>query len=317
MYIKLCYDEINKKIQFKETINELKSATFASFPSLAGQQITFAYLDEDGDRLAVDNDFDLLQCKTYLINNEAKSIKIFVAVNGLNPLDQSSFLAKNMDGNISYFEDRAKDFKTDSLSMSICSSSLTKEKQLLAEEQKKVKALEKKLELLNSSTANFVQNLAKSELFQNFQNEINKLTSFDEKALLEEPKPKEEIVIEEPKVEEIKKEPVVLCIHPNVRCDGCGISPIQGVRFKCTVCPNFDFCQTCKTNFKSHSHPFIAYDQPMKQFVCDPSTFKYSSELEQMVSMLSVPQPKLVLAKNALIAFRGNLTEAINCYLNS
>jgi len=44
-------------------------------------------------------------------------------------------------------------------------------------------------------------------------------------------------------------------VHRWVRCDGCSSKPIVGNRYKCTVCPNFDFCQNCKDN-KKHDHPF-------------------------------------------------------------
>ena len=35
--------------------------------------------------------------------------------------------------------------------------------------------------------------------------------------------------------------------HEGVSCDGCQASPIQGIRYKCTVCSNIDLCQTCET----------------------------------------------------------------------
>lgn len=34
--------------------------------------------------------------------------------------------------------------------------------------------------------------------------------------------------------------------HPSVSCDGCGVDPIKGIRYKCSVCPNFDFCANCE-----------------------------------------------------------------------
>jgi len=37
-----------------------------------------------------------------------------------------------------------------------------------------------------------------------------------------------------------------LAIHPNTRCDGCGMNPIRGDRYKCSVCENFDFCRACQ-----------------------------------------------------------------------
>jgi hypothetical protein len=46
-------------------------------------------------------------------------------------------------------------------------------------------------------------------------------------------------------------------IHNFVRCDGCGMFPLVGKRFKCTVCPNFDFCEKClEKNKESHQHEF-------------------------------------------------------------
>jgi hypothetical protein len=41
-------------------------------------------------------------------------------------------------------------------------------------------------------------------------------------------------------------------IHYGVTCDGCGVVPIQGVRFKCLVCPNYDLCGACEAK---NSHP--------------------------------------------------------------
>ena len=31
-------------------------------------------------------------------------------------------------------------------------------------------------------------------------------------------------------------------VHTNVKCDGCGVVPIKGIRYKCTTCPNYDLC---------------------------------------------------------------------------
>lgn len=46
--------------------------------------------------------------------------------------------------------------------------------------------------------------------------------------------------------------------HPGVVCDGCEQSPIVGLRFKCTVCPDFDLCAACEDQgFHPASHPMI------------------------------------------------------------
>lgn len=55
-------------------------------------------------------------------------------------------------------------------------------------------------------------------------------------------------------VEEESKEPLVE--HTNVTCDGCGINPILGIRYKCAVCKDFDYCSNCEESL-GHDHPFL------------------------------------------------------------
>jgi hypothetical protein len=52
-------------------------------------------------------------------------------------------------------------------------------------------------------------------------------------------------------------------VHPSVTCDGCGMYPIAGNRYKCAVCHNFDFCSACEEKNKdTHPHPFIMIRTP-------------------------------------------------------
>jgi hypothetical protein len=57
---------------------------------------------------------------------------------------------------------------------------------------------------------------------------------------------------------EESKEPVAeqVITHVGVSCDGCGESPIIGVRYKCAVCKNFDYCANCEEKL-DHDHPFL------------------------------------------------------------
>lgn len=49
--------------------------------------------------------------------------------------------------------------------------------------------------------------------------------------------------------------------HPRITCDGCQASPIQGIRYKCSVCPDFDFCEKCETSTQ-HAHPLLKIKTP-------------------------------------------------------
>jgi len=47
-------------------------------------------------------------------------------------------------------------------------------------------------------------------------------------------------------------------IHHGVTCDGCEVNPIQGIRYKCTVCRDYDLCSICEAkNQHPPGHPLL------------------------------------------------------------
>lgn len=38
--------------------------------------------------------------------------------------------------------------------------------------------------------------------------------------------------------------------------------PLEGARFKCKTCPDFDYCENCFRVRRNHRHPFHRYDEP-------------------------------------------------------
>lgn len=67
-----------------------------------------------------------------------------------------------------------------------------------------------------------------------------------------------------------KKTPAVFSavIHPGVKCHKCGVMPICGIRYRCSVCFDFDYCEQCEAlhhdkhpqqhHFLKIRHPFFA-----------------------------------------------------------
>lgn len=50
-------------------------------------------------------------------------------------------------------------------------------------------------------------------------------------------------------------------VHGRVSCDGCGVHPIVGIRYKCSVCPDFDYCEKCEASI-DHPHVFLKIKNP-------------------------------------------------------
>jgi hypothetical protein len=50
-------------------------------------------------------------------------------------------------------------------------------------------------------------------------------------------------------------------VHEGVSCDGCGMNPIRGLRYKCTIRKNFDYCATCEER-QGSEHAFVKIRQP-------------------------------------------------------
>lgn len=52
--------------------------------------------------------------------------------------------------------------------------------------------------------------------------------------------------------------------HRGIQCDGCGVSPIRGVRWHCLNCPDVDYCSTCEASSRhSQTHVFVKIKIPL------------------------------------------------------
>lgn len=50
-------------------------------------------------------------------------------------------------------------------------------------------------------------------------------------------------------------------VHERIECDLCGVSPIVGIRYMCSVRHDFDVCENCEQT-KSHEHPLLKVRNP-------------------------------------------------------
>lgn len=76
-------------------------------------------------------------------------------------------------------------------------------------------------------------------------------------------------------------------IHFGVECDLCGMYPIIGDRYKCSICPDWDCCTACEPK---HDHPLIKYKKSSKTHA--NASFNGLSEIFGKLSM-HMPEEKV------------------------
>ena len=67
------------------------------------------------------------------------------------------------------------------------------------------------------------------------------------------------IIVEASKIENksiLEKKSKYSFVHNNIRCNGCQINPIVGIRYKCIECNDFNLCEACE-NTQRHPHPLL------------------------------------------------------------
>lgn len=52
-------------------------------------------------------------------------------------------------------------------------------------------------------------------------------------------------------------------IHYGVTCDGCNMSPLVGIRYKCSDCPDYDLCEQCEARGTHSRHLFLKITRPL------------------------------------------------------
>ena len=68
------------------------------------------------------------------------------------------------------------------------------------------------------------------------------------------------------KVEKKEEKIMNKIVHFGVKCDQCKKYPIVGVRYKCSVCHNFDYCEDCEKKFsRTHKHAFFKINDPSQR----------------------------------------------------
>ncbi|KAK3899247.1 hypothetical protein C8A05DRAFT_18291 [Staphylotrichum tortipilum] len=84
-------------------------------------------------------------------------------------------------------------------------------------------------------------------------------------------------------------------VHRGCQCNGCGINPIRGIRYRCTNCTDFDLCETCESQgLHTKTHIFSKIRVPVPRLGSrPPQPVWYPGDPENCLRLL----PKLLMAR--------------------
>ena len=104
-------------------------------------------------------------------------------------------------------------------------------------------------------------------------------------------------------------------VHFGFICDGCGMKPIVGKRYKCKGCHNFDYCEQCfEKNKNIHKHEFQVLEKSIFKLIASSlvnwqikHTFFLSFSLSSVLPLKAakestmIPKIKLVIISTIII----------------
>uniref|UniRef100_A0A0G4HML6 ZZ-type domain-containing protein n=1 Tax=Chromera velia CCMP2878 TaxID=1169474 RepID=A0A0G4HML6_9ALVE len=80
-------------------------------------------------------------------------------------------------------------------------------------------------------------------------------------------------------------------LHQGFTCDGCGLSPIKGSRYRCVQCPDTDFCEKCQSKHPNE-HTLMLLKVPMDPSWMDLLNSTTFADDSFRPTLLSNPMPE-------------------------
>ena len=252
-----------KYLEYKPTsFNEFCQEIHKLF-NIDGNSFTYEYLTRDKEYHVLDvfnypsfyTEEYVIKIFVYSIPNEAYSFAD-------NPEEQNINNNSNNINNISNNNiDKIKLKIINAQKEKIRQSKILNEQREKENEENKEKKIEinsvKKIEIVEKENdeKNDLSNQLNDIINKNFDKLKNDLINETSKQLSE--------IVMESKLNDIEKEkdeeirtPSSVEMHTGISCSGCGANTIEGIRYKCVYCSDFDYCEECEEKKGLvHAHP--------------------------------------------------------------
>lgn len=237
--------------------------------------IEINYKDDEDDNVRISNQFDFTQALIFLDKQNSNLLKVSILTKSMPITNEAE---KKVEDINQVHEKKDEDYEI-----------INKEEPKIVEVQKaEVKEVKVELEnkkpeetmtneelsqiltqVMNTELKNIKQSIVKNIIkktedlkkkkFNPLKKPVAKKPVPKKPAAKKDEKPVEKpIEKNQPKEDSKQQAPT----HPNIICDGCE-GPVVGIRYKCAVCHDFDYCEKCEeVNKNNHKHPMIKIRTP-------------------------------------------------------
>jgi len=265
MKAKICFNnEIHRISNLPEALSGLKDVVSTLFKATLPQSWTLQYIDCEGDKIVIGNEHDYAEMKNWgMQGNQASSIiKIFVESSQFGNLSEikkeevlSAESVSSQEEDYLVIGGEEQEAPKADLSRSL-SESVSSKEEVVAPVKEEVVQKEEKPVKEEASEESPIQHVGEGKVLVDLAVLEKMMENMLQKSLPAVVEVTKESLLKEKKEDEAKKSYVRKVVHYGVSCSGCGVIPIVGTRYKCSVCPCFDFCEDCEDSRK-HMHNFI------------------------------------------------------------
>jgi len=274
MPVKICFNNQTHRIaQHPADFKSLLQKIVEIFGNQLPQSWTLQYLDSDDDKIMLSSQEDYKALLEEEIGSSSKSVKIFIETLDENQInaDLSSMVEPQIKENIvaekpvavledvgSTFIIEAKEDLVKNEKVSQPEVQAQEEKIIIESIIKEKLRVDAEVQPEPESESEKKKKEFRDAVLAILREQLPIIASFT-KDFIQEKKPvaESESQPEAPKEENTS-------VHTVVRCDGCDVFPIVGIRYKCHTCRDFDYCEKCEAT-KDHPHPFIKLKKPVAE----------------------------------------------------
>jgi len=248
--VKFQYQNDIKRSFLPSSYDELLKNLFACFKiDLRAQEaIVISYRDDENDKVRISHQFDLDQAIIFYETQGLANLKLFVEIDQEPKHFNEDFSKIEVNDNNTNIESNVDQEKKEEA---------PKEEKTI-EEVKRNPEEEDKFALNKEEISIILTEVVDKEIASMKEKIVAKLKKKADKIIRKKCGGKKEKKEKKEKKKDKEENKVQAPVHYRVECDGCGLAPITGIRYKCSICDNFDYCEECEEKYKEfHPHPFL------------------------------------------------------------